>query len=153
MEKPLSQMLVLLLLMCGVGLGQEHSAKTHYPAGSATIVASVALTNQTTTTGSIKIFTPTRLGLYRINAYIAGEADASQNADFNLRFDWLDLTSVDNAVSLSASFLGGTKVSERLDALTFVPVPGTSVYYIVGASDPAPVNAKYTVMFTIEQLQ
>jgi hypothetical protein len=151
MKTPLSPMLVMLLFLCGISLGQERGPEAHHP-GAPTIVVSVALKNQTATTTRINVFKPTRLGLYRITAYMAGQADAAQNTAFSFNFIWTDVTGGEGYAVLETGFGGPPKVSQQL-IQAFVALPGTTVSYLMSASSPPPVDASYTLLFTIEQLQ
>jgi hypothetical protein len=153
MAKPLSQMLLMFLLLCGIGLGQERSAETRRPEGNATIVASVALKDQTATRDMTVLFTPKTAGLYRATAYMYSKTAAPQNAYYIFSLFWHDLvpTKLGSITLIPNLSVGSASVQQ--DAYTFSPQPGTKVTFYIKATDPPPVDASYTLFFTIEQLQ
>ena len=109
------------------------------------VVHQLALTHQVNPISQTTIFTPTKAGLYRLNAYISGANSPDQ---WVLQFGWTDLSSapVIQEINPQPSGVGWNQL-----ALVFSVQPGTPVTFSVSGQPGQ--NAFYNLAFTVERLE
>src|SRR5262249_574496 len=105
---------------------------------------SVVLRNQTSQIPSTVLFTPEKLGLYRVSPYI--EANGPGSGNWTLTWKWFDVSGIMLSSGIEADFDNGTNVSSMAPSpFSFNVAPFS--YSITG------IGGTYNVAFTIEQLQ
>src|SRR5579872_3483622 len=135
-------MLCLLLMLCSVFTFSQEQPQWK-------VVQSVVLRGQTAPIPQTTLFTPQEPGLYRFSGYVSGTAHNRAGLAFGLTCT--DETGFQGCgVSMGAGYL---QPWESIGAYVFSPRPGTPVYYFTEFDNPPPQSPKYTLVFTIEQLQ
>lgn len=137
----------LLVLLCssGITVGQTKVPQWR-------VVYAITLKRQSSEIPQTTLFTPTRIGVYRFNCYMAGFSHQAQPSGWNARFMWQDVAGTAEGFTIGGS-LGTHIFSGWINPVMFSPRSGTPFTYFVGATDPPPENAFYDLACTVEQLK
>jgi hypothetical protein len=108
MFKSLCCVVLLLGVLAFTSGSKPAGASVPAPLTSPTIVAKVALLNQTASIPSTTILTSPTRGLYRVNAYmIQTDIVQGSNATWNLQFNWTDDAGAESDNSLLSVGVNG----------------------------------------------
>jgi len=139
--------LAILLGLSSVGFAQTANARGNTTcAALPCVVASVSLTNQTTTVTLATLFTPAADGLYRISVYMS--TSPTKGSTWAYALLWTD----DNKARNS----GRQQLSPGAFSSFNAPVrslAGQSMSYSISAGQSIPPGASYNVFITVEQLE
>ena len=146
-----------------VAFGLDTARTTGLPAStptSPTIVASIALTNQTATIPPTTVFTPTQTGLYRLSVYMTQTVSVPRStSEWRYNLAWVDDAGVEGTgfygvISVSTaktppSAWGSSNGTSPGNVAIFQAIAGQPVTYSVLCNK---AGGAYSLYFTVEQL-
>jgi hypothetical protein len=132
----------LLLLMCSLAAHGQKQPQWR-------VIQSVVLKDQTEPIPPTTLFTPQAEGVYRMSGLMSATPMQSGKV-LDFYFSWTDVSGQDGEINMR---VGNQFLLQSTNTTVFSVRPNTPVIYRVQASSPPPVDYKYTLIFTIEQLQ
>jgi hypothetical protein len=150
--------IALLLAVVGLAAARSGSTQSSSPA-SPTIVASVALANQTAVIPPTIIFTPTHTGLYRLSVYMTQTVSVPRSVSlWKYNLSWVDDAGIEGTRAgilplgtdqKPPSAWGTSNVYSPGGTAIFEAIAGQPVSYSVLNNNP---EGSYSLYLTVEQL-
>jgi hypothetical protein len=152
MKLRLACLVLILLISTGFSFAQTESKASPNTNGFPHIVARIAVTQQTKTITFQPVFTPQKMGLFRLTGYMAAVSSTTpQEAGWSLTLEWTNQIGILETFSL-VPYLNDPLNQVERSSMIFSPQPGLPIDIQI---EPAnnPQNSTYTLLVTIEQLE